>query len=85
MASRFEGGLYMASTVSSSCRVYHALVEKTAVDSHGGLDFLAHMIPANTPRHAHDMQAGELVWMTDRTPHRVMPQERSEYRQFFVW
>jgi len=29
------------------------------------------------------MEANELVWMTDRTPHEVIPQTEREYRQFF--
>jgi hypothetical protein len=78
----FIGGLYMASTVRSSCRAYHALVDKTAVDSHGGLDFLRHLIPSEGP-HSYDMRANELVWMTDRTPHEVLPQARAGHRQFF--
>ena len=75
------GGLYMASTVNHSCRVYHALVDTAAVDSHGGLDYLRHMIPSDT--HRYDMKANEVLWMTDRTPHEVVPQAKSEYRQFF--
>ena len=77
---QFIGGLYMASTVAKTCRVYHALVQKSAVDTHGGLDHLADMIPEEK---GYDMRQNELVWMTDRTPHVVLPQEQREYRQFF--
>lgn len=77
---QFIGGLYMASTISNTCRVYHALVDKSAVDTHGGLDHLAQLIP---DAQAYDMRANELVWMTDRTPHIVLAQEHREYRQFF--
>lgn len=77
---QFIGGLYMASTIAKTCRVYHALVEKAAVDTHGGLDHLADLIPAEK---GYDMKRNEMVWMTDRTPHRVLPQNKREYRQFF--
>ena len=29
------------------------------------------------------LDAGELIWMTDSTPHEALPQEESGYRQFF--
>lgn len=83
---KFLGGLYMASTVDKSCRVYHALVDKKATDSHGGLDHLKHLIadsPGDNLSGTHDMEANQLVWMTDRTPHEVLPQPQSEHRQFF--
>jgi hypothetical protein len=77
---QFIGGLYMASTVANTCRVYHALVDKTAVDTHGGLGYLAQLIPEEK---GHDMLANTVYWMTDRTPHVVLPQAAREYRQFF--
>ena len=77
---QFIGGLYMASNIAQTCRVYHALVEKTAVDTYGGLDHLADMIPEEQ---GYDMQQDQLVWMTDRTPHIVLPQVNRDYRQFF--
>jgi hypothetical protein len=77
---QFIGGLYMASTVANTCRVYHALVDKTAVDTHGGLDHLAQLIPEEKGL---DMRANVVYWMTDRTPHVVLPQAAREYRQFF--
>jgi len=66
--------------------VYHALVDKKATDSHDGLDHLKHLIadsPGDNLSGTHDMEANQLVWMTDRTPHEVLPQPQSEYRQFF--
>jgi len=72
------GGLYMASNLSDTCSVYNALVDQTAVDSHGGMDHLRGYIGPPTL-----LQANELVWLTDRTPHEALPQEQPGHRQFF--
>ena len=73
-----HGGLYMASSVSNTCAVYDALVDKKGVDSHGGMDHLRRLIGEPTL-----LEANELVWLTDCTPHEALPQEEPAYRQFF--
>jgi hypothetical protein len=78
---RYEGGIYMASSVSNTSEVWDALVDKTVrgiVDKHGGCEHLRSMIGPGTK-----LQAGDLIWMTDCTPHEALPQEESGYRQFF--
>lgn len=74
-----HGGIYMASNVNRTCKVWNALVTQTgAVDSHGGMEYLRHLIGGG-----YEMAANELVWMTDKTPHEALPQEKDAYRQFF--
>jgi hypothetical protein len=70
---RYEGGIYMASSVSNTSEVWDALVDKNVsgiVDKHGGCEHLRKLIGPGTK-----LQAGELIWMTDRTPHEAIPQQ----------
>ena len=73
-----HGGLYMASNVSNTCAVYNALIDKNGVDSQGGMNHLRRLIGEPTL-----LEANELVWLTDCTPHEALPQEGPGYRQFF--
>jgi hypothetical protein len=78
---RYEGGIYMASSASNTSEVWDALVDKNVsgiVDKHGGCEHLRNLIGAGTK-----LQAGELIWMTDCTPHEAIPQQESGHRQFF--
>eukprot|EP00526_Cylindrotheca_closterium_P000475 CAMPEP_0113651054 /NCGR_PEP_ID=MMETSP0017_2-20120614/27202_1 /TAXON_ID=2856 /ORGANISM="Cylindrotheca closterium" /LENGTH=373 /DNA_ID=CAMNT_0000563677 /DNA_START=73 /DNA_END=1194 /DNA_ORIENTATION=+ /assembly_acc=CAM_ASM_000147 len=78
---RYEGGIFMASSVSNTSEVWDALVDKNypgIVDKHGGCEYLRPLIGKGTK-----LQAGELIWMTDCTPHEALLQETSGYRQFF--
>ena len=78
---RFEGGIYMASSVDNTSEVWDALVDRTIkgiVDHHGGCEHLRRFIGQGTK-----LEANQLIWMTDRTPHEALPQETSGYRQFF--
>lgn len=69
----FVDGIYMASTVSGSCRAWN--VEVTDRDHHGVCE---------RPEGAgHLMGAGELWWMTDKCPHEALPVRAATYRQFF--
>lgn len=77
----YEGGIYFASSVSNTSIVYNALIDKTVkgvVDKHGNCEYLRKFIGPGTK-----LEAGQLIWMTDRTPHEALPQEESGYRQFF--
>ena len=78
---RYEGGIYMASNIADTSQVWDALVDKNVpgiVDKHGGCEHLRHLIGEGTK-----LEAGELIWMTDCTPHEALPQAKSGYRQFF--
>lgn len=74
-----EGGIYMASTVANTCKVWNALVtDKNIVDRHGSCEHLRHLFGEGVA-----LKANELVWMTDRTPHEAVPRTQYGYRQFF--
>lgn len=78
---RFEGGIYMASSVADTSQVWDALVDNRVggiVDKHGGCEHLRPIIGPGTM-----LAAGELIWMTDCTPHEAVPQTSSGHRQFF--
>jgi hypothetical protein len=78
---RYEGGIFMASSISNNSEVWDALVDKNVpeiVDKHGGCEQLWSIIGPGTK-----LNGGDLIWMTDRTPHEALPQESSGYRQFF--
>mmetsp|Transcript_14552 Transcript_14552/g.22760 ORF Transcript_14552/g.22760 Transcript_14552/m.22760 type:complete len:395 (-) Transcript_14552:497-1681(-) len=77
----YDGGIYMASNVSNTSEIFDALVDKEVdgiVDRHGGCEHLRGLIGPGTK-----LEANELVWMTDCTPHQALPQDTSGYRQFF--
>jgi len=73
----------MASSVSNTSRLYDAIVDNNSVsgivDAHGGCEYLR-------PLFGHkgtNLKEGQLIWMTDRTPHEALPQESAGVRQFF--
>ena len=56
---RFEGGIFMASSVSNTSEVWDALVDKNCpgiVDKHGGCEYLRPLLGKGTK-----LQAGELI------------------------
>jgi len=75
-----HGGLYQSSNMSNTCAVWDALIDTTsgAVDTFGGIDNLRPYIGTLTK-----LGANQLVWLTDKTPHEALPQQRDGYRQFF--
>ena len=71
----------MASTVANTSEVWDALVDKSVkgiVDRHGGCEHLRPLLGQSKK-----LEANELIWMTDCTPHEALPQTESGYRQFF--
>jgi len=75
-------GMYLASTVGGSCRVWPATVTNHA-GVVGPLGDAEHFRPLLGE--GHELAAGELMWLTDRTPHESLPStsREPEYRQFF--
>lgn len=71
-----KGGLFMASTVDSSCAVWDVNVE---VPGEGG-DCSHLENELGTP---YLLKSGELIWMTDSTPHASMPLAEAQCRQWF--
>lgn len=72
-------GIYMASNVSDSCAVYGCKVDEGVTNKHGQLPDCAREF-CGSPR---NLQAGELCWITDRTPHESLPLLEPVHRQFF--
>lgn len=80
---RYEGGIYLASTVGDSTAIWDALVDKSVpgiADRLGGIDHLKCLLPDAS---ATKLKAGELVWMTDCTPHQALAQASKGPRTFF--
>ncbi len=78
---RYDGGIFFASIVADTSMVWNALVDKNVpgiVDKHGSCEHLRGIIGEGTK-----LDAGELIWMTDCTPHEALIQTESGYRQFF--
>jgi len=73
-----HGGLFIASNMAGTSAVWNALVDKSVVDSHGGIEPLRPFLGPPT-----QLEANELVWLTDRTPHEALKQSQEGYRQFF--
>ena len=82
LKSYFEyiGGLYMASNVADSCRVWNCKI-KDPGDVVGPLGDLEHVRYALGQ--GENLDAGEIVWMTDCTPHESLPLPAGTKRQFF--
>lgn len=76
-----RGGIYFASSVDNSSEIWDALVDKRIpgiVGPYGDCEHLRGIIGPGTK-----LKAGELVWMTDCTPHEALVLDEPVYRQFF--
>jgi hypothetical protein len=76
-----EGGIFMVSNVSNTTAVWNARIDNEAgvIGNHGDIE---HLRPLLGPP-SHLLEAGELVWMTDRTPHESLPVPAGVQRQYF--
>eukprot|EP01040_Poterioochromonas_malhamensis_P017510 gene17510-20151_t len=77
------GGIFLASNVSDSTAVWNCRVHDTFGDiigPHGSLERMREVLGPATKR----LGGGELVWLSDRTPHESLPiEDGSIRRQFF--
>lgn len=76
------GGIFMASNVSDSCAVWNCHIhdpEGDVVGSHGDIRRLTDLLGPPCMQ----LAAGELVWMTDKTPHQSLPLRQNTHRQYF--
>jgi len=81
-ADKFHGGIFMASSVAKTSRLFDAVVDNSVpgiVDAHGGCEYLRRCLGQGGT----ELEANELIWMTDRTIHEAIPQETAGIRQFF--
>ncbi len=80
-------GIYFASNVADSSRVYDALIDRPeeVTDAHGGIEPMRKYLGEG-----HTLKANEVCWITDRTPHESLPVRAPDgdptathvYRQF---
>lgn len=78
-----RGGIYMVSNVANSTRIWNVLLQRhedEIANHHGGIEFMREMLGEGD-----ELEANELVWFTDRTPHESLSieSESGVYRQFF--
>lgn len=80
LVDRPDGGIFMASNVTGSCEVYNVKIDTDAIGLGGDIEHLRSALPKDSRKL---LKAGELVWITDRTPHSSLPVDHLVYRQFF--
>eukprot|EP00929_Paragymnodinium_shiwhaense_P103580 TRINITY_DN6719_c0_g1_i2.p1 TRINITY_DN6719_c0_g1~~TRINITY_DN6719_c0_g1_i2.p1 ORF type:complete len:361 (+),score=58.96 TRINITY_DN6719_c0_g1_i2:87-1169(+) len=78
--SAVEGGIYMASSVAKSCRLWEAKISDVGAAA-GHLGDMEHMREALGE--GVFMEPDRMYWLTDATPHESLPLEADEHRQFF--
>jgi hypothetical protein len=78
--SKVQGGIYMASNVPNSCRVWNVQIsDPAAVVGHlGDIEHLRDVLGEGIT-----MEAGKMYWLTDSTPHESLPLATETHRQFF--
>ncbi len=76
----YIGGLYMASNVAGSCRVWNCRINDPGkvVGPLGDLEHVRSVLGEGET-----LDAGEVVWMTDSTPHESLPLPAGTKRQYF--
>jgi len=82
-----HGGIYMASNVAGSCKVWNAQIKcpdkvvTDVADSAGHLGDIEHL--REELGEGYMVEAGELIWLTDTTPHESLALPEAAFRQFF--
>ena len=81
-ADGLEGGIFMASNVSESCRVYHCRVsDPSLIGTNGNVEHLRNYLDRSNVK-VSMIPANHLFWMTDTTPHESMPLKEDVERQY---
>merc|ERR1719159_127555 len=68
----------MASNVPRSTKVWNVKVDTPVVGHLGGVEHLRDVLGNGST-----MDAGELLWLTDMTPHESLPLAEDHHRQYF--
>ena len=77
--ARLKGGIYMASNVSDSCKLYNCeIMDDKLIGELGDIEHLREFMPKGEV-----MEKDNLYWFTDRTPHEALPLKGRKHRQFF--
>jgi len=74
------GGIFTASTVDSSCKMWNVRIDDPTevLGQQGDLEHLRDLLGEGTL-----LEANQLVWFTDLTPHESLPLAQDTYRQYF--
>lgn len=73
------GGIYMASNVEKSCRIWNCqIMDDNMIGELGNIEHLRDFLPESE-----FMAKNELYWLTDRTPHESFRLTQRTHRQFF--
>ena len=75
--AEWRGGVFLASNVAHSTRVWNARVAPAAIGAGGDLEPLRRALGPGLP-----LLANELCWLTDRTPHESLPLPAGTQRSF---
>lgn len=75
------GGIFMASNVSNTCKIYKADIPDSLIGKHGNIEYLRSFLDENYESFM--PEENQLVWMKDTTPHESLPVPKDSYRQFF--
>ncbi|CAM9094067.1 unnamed protein product, partial [Ectocarpus fasciculatus] len=75
------GGIFMASNVSASTAIWNCKIvdrDGSIIGAHGNIERMRSLLgPADIK-----LNAGELVWITDKTPHESLPLHQGTVRQY---
>ena len=72
------GGIYIASNVPDSTRVWNCAVDGEVIGQHGDIEHMRSALGEGEV-----MRPGQVYWITDRTPHESLPLKEKTMRQFF--
>ena len=74
-----KGGIYMASNVDKSCRIWNCqIMDDDIIGELGNIEHLRDFLPESE-----FMAKNEIYWLTDRTPHESFQLTQGTHRQFF--
>ena len=79
---RVIGGIYLGSTVDDSCVIHDCRINPHVIGTHGSLEHLRKQIFEKCGVRK-SCKAGQLYWITDKTPHESMVLQPGTKRQFF--
>merc|ERR1712039_140944 len=73
----------MASNVDLSCRIWDCEVDPLVIGELGSLEHLRDILETSEEYPSKFLTAGDLVWLSDLTPHEALPLAMDSYRQYF--
>ena len=85
MTDEISGGIFIASNVPNSCRLWNCKIEKDLVNGseiigeNGDCKHIKEFLPSDKEV---VLEENKLYWITDRTPHESLPLKNGTYRQF---